>query len=213
MLTEGLAHDLLGTAVTAHLLIPGFTFTGFTRARIDTQPPGAWTPEQVVAFMLDALARGDTYILCPDNDTTREMDEKRMRWAMEDIIQNRPALSRWHPDYAEAFKAYMARMSVSGAPARCGCFGRSSRATAGPALGATVALLASAGLVLALGQGLRHLIDGGFASGSPARLNATALAMAGVIVLLALPPRPASPWSPGWASGSAPTCAGRCSTT
>ncbi len=55
-----------------------------------------------------------------------------------------------------------------------------------PAAGATAALLASAGLVLALGQGLRHLIDGGFASGSPARLNATAAAMAGTIALLAL---------------------------
>ena len=53
------------------------------------------------------------------------------------------------------------------------------------ALGATVALLASAGLVLLLGQGLRHLIDGGFASGSPARLNATALAMSAVIAMLA----------------------------
>ena len=54
------------------------------------------------------------------------------------------------------------------------------------ALGATVALLAAAGLVLALGQGLRHLIDGGFASGSQAQLNATALGMAVIIVLLAL---------------------------
>ncbi len=55
-----------------------------------------------------------------------------------------------------------------------------------PAAGATAALLASAGLVLVLGQGLRRLIDGGFASGSPARLNATAAAMAGIIALLAL---------------------------
>ena len=107
-LTEGLAHDLLGTAVTAHLLIPGFTFTGFTRVRTDTRPSGAWTPEQVVDFMLPALGRGDFYILCPDNDTTRDQDEKRIRWAMEDIVRNRPALSRWHPEYAEAFKTYMA---------------------------------------------------------------------------------------------------------
>ncbi len=108
VLTEGLAHDLLGTAVTAHLLIPGFTFTGFTRKRVATQPPGAWSPEQVVEFMLDGLAAGDFYILCPDNDTTRAQDEKRMRWAMEDIILGRPALSRWHPDHAEDFKTYMA---------------------------------------------------------------------------------------------------------
>jgi ATP-binding cassette subfamily B protein len=53
------------------------------------------------------------------------------------------------------------------------------------ALGAIVALLTAAGFLLTLGQGLRNLIDGGFASGSPARLNATALAMAGVIVGLA----------------------------
>ncbi len=107
VITEALAHDLLGTPVSAHLLIPGFTFTGFTRVRTDTQPPGAWSPEQVVDFMLEGLERGDFYILCPDNDTTRTQDEKRIRWAAEDIVQNRPALSRWHPDHADAFRAYM----------------------------------------------------------------------------------------------------------
>jgi len=109
-LTESLAHDLLATGgrVTAHLLIPGFTYTGFSRARgIAEKPAGAWTAEQVVDFMQDALARGDFYILCPDNDVPRETDEKRIRWAAEDIIANRPALSRWHPDYAAAFADYM----------------------------------------------------------------------------------------------------------
>jgi ATP-binding cassette subfamily B protein len=54
------------------------------------------------------------------------------------------------------------------------------------AAGAGIALLTAASLVLVLGQGVRHLIDGGFSSGSPALLNATALAMAGVIVGLAI---------------------------
>jgi ATP-binding cassette subfamily B protein len=54
------------------------------------------------------------------------------------------------------------------------------------AIGAVASLLVAAGLTLALGQGLRHLIDGGFAGGSVARLNRTALAMAGVIALLAV---------------------------
>ncbi|HEV7252199.1 MAG TPA: SDR family NAD(P)-dependent oxidoreductase [Mesorhizobium sp.] len=110
-LTESLAHDLRATGgrVTAHLLIPGFTFTGFTRARgVTEKPAGAWTPEQVADFMLEALARGDFYILCPDNDVSRETDEKRIAWAAGDIIENRPALSRWHPDFSEAFKAHMA---------------------------------------------------------------------------------------------------------
>jgi ATP-binding cassette subfamily B protein len=54
------------------------------------------------------------------------------------------------------------------------------------AAGAIVALAASSGLVLALGQGLKHLIDGGFASGSQSQLNGTALVMAGVIAGLAV---------------------------
>lgn len=110
-LTESLAHDLLATGqrVSAHLLIPGFTFTGLTRARgVTEKPAGAWTAEQVVDFMLPAMARGDFYILCPDNDVAREVDEKRMAWGLGDILENRPALSRWHPDYADRFKAFMA---------------------------------------------------------------------------------------------------------
>jgi NAD(P)-dependent dehydrogenase (short-subunit alcohol dehydrogenase family) len=108
-LTEGLAHTLrekAGNRVTAHLLIPGFTYTGITRTTPE-KPAGAWTPEQVIDFMLARLEAGDFYILCPDNEVTRAMDEKRMAWAMGDVIENRPALSRWHPDYARAFAAFM----------------------------------------------------------------------------------------------------------
>ena len=90
--------------VSAHLLIPGFVYTGFTKARgIAEKPAGAWEPEQVGRFPAAGLGAGDFYMLCPDNETTREMDEKRIRWAAEDIIENRPALSRWHPDYKDAF--------------------------------------------------------------------------------------------------------------
>src|SRR3954468_10052058 len=44
--------------------------------------------------MFDHIAAGDFYLLCPDNETTRAMDEKRIAWAAGDIIENRPALSR-----------------------------------------------------------------------------------------------------------------------
>jgi NAD(P)-dependent dehydrogenase (short-subunit alcohol dehydrogenase family) len=57
-LTEGLQHTLRNTPgcqVSAHLLVPGFTFTGMTRRRVSEKPPGAWTPEQVAQFMLDGL--------------------------------------------------------------------------------------------------------------------------------------------------------------
>ena len=106
--TEALQHELRGrngVQVSAHLLIPGFVFTGLTAKGRTEKPAGAWTPEQTVDFMLDRLAAGDFYILCPDGETTRELDEKRMAWAMGDIIENRPPLSRWHPDHGEAFKA------------------------------------------------------------------------------------------------------------
>lgn len=107
--TEGLAHALRnepGAKVAAHLLIPGFTFTGMTEGA-KQKPPGAWTPDQVAGFMLTCLARKDFYILCPDNETDRATDERRMAWAIGDIIENRPALSRWHPDYSQAFADYL----------------------------------------------------------------------------------------------------------
>jgi NAD(P)-dependent dehydrogenase (short-subunit alcohol dehydrogenase family) len=107
--TEGLAHELRntpGAMVSVHLLIPGFTYTGLTLGATE-KPAGAWTGEQVVDFMLEGLARGDFYILCPDNEVSRATDEKRMTWAAGDIIENRPALSRWHPDFAAAFQEHM----------------------------------------------------------------------------------------------------------
>ncbi len=110
VVTESLAHELReipDCKVTAHLLIPGFTFTGMTNAPTPEKPPGAWTPAQVVDFLLERMAAGKFYALCPDNDVTREMDERRMAWAMGDIIEDRPALSRWDPDYKQAFAAFM----------------------------------------------------------------------------------------------------------
>jgi NAD(P)-dependent dehydrogenase (short-subunit alcohol dehydrogenase family) len=55
--TELLAHELRGAAagrITAHLLIPGSTWTGMTRRGAE-KPPGAWTAEQVVDFMLEGI--------------------------------------------------------------------------------------------------------------------------------------------------------------
>ena len=104
--TEALQHDLRGRdgcQISAHLLIPGFVFTGLTVGARE-KPAAAWTPEQTVEFMLTSLERGDFYILCPDNDVPRALDEKRILWAAGDIVENRPPLSRWHKDHAQAFK-------------------------------------------------------------------------------------------------------------
>lgn len=106
--TEALQHDLRnreGCRVEARLVIPGFVFTSLTAHGRTEKPAGAWTAEQTVDFMMESLERGDFYILCPDNEVTRDLDAKRIRWAAEDIAENRPPLSRWHPDFAEMFKA------------------------------------------------------------------------------------------------------------
>jgi NAD(P)-dependent dehydrogenase (short-subunit alcohol dehydrogenase family) len=107
--TEALQHELrnvAGSRLSAHLLIPGFVFTGLTARGRSEKPAAAWTPEQTIDFMIERVGAGDFYILCPDNDVPRSLDERRILWAAGDIVENRPALSRWHPDFAEAFARF-----------------------------------------------------------------------------------------------------------
>jgi hypothetical protein len=107
--TEALQHELRNTPncrISAHLLIPGFVFTNLAARGRAEKPAGAWTPEQTVDFMMERLDAGDFYILCPDNDAPRFLDERRILWAAGDIVENRPPLSRWHPDYKKAFEAF-----------------------------------------------------------------------------------------------------------
>lgn len=102
--TESLQHDLRGRPdcrVSAHLLVPGWTTTGTAAHK-----PGAWLPEQVVERMLDRLAASSFYIVCPDNEVSEAMDRQRIVWAATDITDDRPALSRWHGSYGDAFKAF-----------------------------------------------------------------------------------------------------------
>ena len=108
--TEALQHELRnagGARISAHLLIPGFVFTRLTARGRGDKPAAAWTPEQTIDFMIERIDAGDFYILCPDNDVPRPLDERRILWAAGDIVENRPALSRWHPDYAEAFAEFV----------------------------------------------------------------------------------------------------------
>ncbi|KAJ9127979.1 hypothetical protein QFC24_000265 [Naganishia onofrii] len=109
-LTEQLAHELRntpGSKCTAHLFIPGWVHTGDRARSGQPKPPGAWTPEQTVLYMLDKLAQGQFYILCPDNDVSTELDKLRINWALGDILEDRPALSRWHPEYKARFDEYI----------------------------------------------------------------------------------------------------------
>ena len=101
--TEALEHDLRNRPdnrgagrLSTHLLVPGWTTTGKAEHK-----PGAWLPDRVVDMLLEGVAGGRFYIICPDDEVTAEMDARRILWAAEDITENRPPLSRWHPDFAE----------------------------------------------------------------------------------------------------------------
>ncbi|GGJ94747.1 SDR family NAD(P)-dependent oxidoreductase [Pseudomonas matsuisoli] len=114
VLTEQLAHELrekVGDRVTAHLLIPGYTFTpmnfpGMTAAT--AKPDAPWTADQVADRLIEGMSAADFYIFCEDNEASWELDQRRMQWAADDLIQKRPPLSRWHQDYERQFQAYIA---------------------------------------------------------------------------------------------------------
>ncbi|WP_298919878.1 SDR family NAD(P)-dependent oxidoreductase [uncultured Roseobacter sp.] len=108
VLTEQLAHELreAGAPIDAHLFVPGFTYTGMIAAFMPEKPPGAWTSEECVTYLFQRVSQGDFYILCPDNMVDEATDARRVLWGAGDIAENRPPLSRWHPDWQEAFAAF-----------------------------------------------------------------------------------------------------------
>jgi len=110
-LTEGLSHELrqcIAGNVTAHLFVPGWTYTALTGAgHLSEKPAGAWTAEETVLYMLDRVRNGDFYILVPDNETRKEVDQLRILWAAADVAEGRPALSRWHPNYKSLYEEYI----------------------------------------------------------------------------------------------------------
>lgn len=133
--TEGLEHELMkrrtnnGGKLFAALLIPGWVNTSIAlkeqRMRAENEgkldefeedkvffhegkpAEGAWMPMQVIDFMTKELEKGGFYVVCPDNDVDRETDKLRMTWAMQDVTKNRAPLSRWHPEWKDAFAEYL----------------------------------------------------------------------------------------------------------
>lgn len=133
--TESLSHELRSRPqaanVTAHLFMcvrpvlvvvghllsvefdsPGWTWTGLTAGEanqdnLDEKPPGAWTALETVQFMLDRVRSGDFYIVVPDHETRKEVDHLGIMWGAGDVVEGRPALSRWHQTYKSVFEEYV----------------------------------------------------------------------------------------------------------
>lgn len=107
-LAENLSFDLRGEArVAAHLLVPGWTFTGLTAGGASDKPAGAWWPDQVVAYLEAKMAEGQFYVLCPDNDVREETDRKRMLWGAGDAVHGRPPLTRWRDEWKDKAQEWM----------------------------------------------------------------------------------------------------------
>ena len=111
VLTEGLAHALrnvAGCRVTAHLLVPGSTFTGMTARGRDRE--AARRLDAGAGRRLHARSDGDGRFL---HHLPRQRRDPRHRQPRESCgrprtsSDNRPALSRWHPDYKDEFAAFM----------------------------------------------------------------------------------------------------------
>ncbi|KAF2837516.1 short chain dehydrogenase/reductase [Patellaria atrata CBS 101060] len=111
-LAEHLSYDLRDTKTSVHLLVPGWTFTGMSGGgplSNTEKPAGAWWPEQVADYLYQKMDEGKFYAICPDNDVTSDMDKKRMLWSNGDLVDERPALSRWRETWQDDVKAYMKR--------------------------------------------------------------------------------------------------------
>ena len=108
VLSEQLAHELrqAEAPISVHLFVPGFTYTGMTASFFPEKPAAAWTSEQTVDHFVDRMSKGEFYILCPDNDVDSTRDNRRIEWNAADLIENRPPLSRWHPDYEAKFAIF-----------------------------------------------------------------------------------------------------------
>lgn len=107
---EQLAYDLrtegssiFAPHVSAHLLVPGWAFTGLSgnvgpvedEVALKNKPHGAWLPSQVAEYGVKKINEGKFYIICPDTDVDESLDNARMTWATQDITEGRSALSRW----------------------------------------------------------------------------------------------------------------------
>ncbi|KAJ4346224.1 hypothetical protein N0V95_005590 [Ascochyta clinopodiicola] len=114
-LAEHLSFDLKDTQTNVHLLVPGWTFTGLSGnhpGQEAKKPDGAWSPAQVAGFMAQKMEKNKFYIICPDNDVSEETDKKRMLWSVGDVVNERPPLTRWRPEFKEEAEEWIAKQKA-----------------------------------------------------------------------------------------------------
>jgi len=73
------------------------------------KPPGAWTADETADFVLRKLREGSFYLTQPEADEPPDgrKTQLRMMWSMNDVLQDRPPMSRWEPGHLAAFEEFM----------------------------------------------------------------------------------------------------------
>ncbi|KAL2681869.1 hypothetical protein IWX47DRAFT_868686 [Phyllosticta citricarpa] len=115
-LAEHLDYDLRDEKhLSVHLLVPGWTFTGMTGGGPSAsreKPAGAWSADQVVSYLVQKMEKDKFYVICPDNDVDEATDKKRILWSIGDVVEERPALTRWRDEWKGEAREWMERTSV-----------------------------------------------------------------------------------------------------
>lgn len=119
VLVEDLEHRLRNTKgcqVSARLLLPGMMDTEFAyntqkrlrgaRAAEGTKMgKGSVPPSDVADLLLKSVAEGGPfYVIADDSDLNREQFKRAVQWSSEDIVKERPPLSRWLSPYREQYR-------------------------------------------------------------------------------------------------------------
>jgi hypothetical protein len=65
---------------------------GNAARRKPTRPAAGWSADQVAERLIQGLERNEFYILCQDNETTRDQNERCILWAAGDLTE-RPSKS------------------------------------------------------------------------------------------------------------------------
>jgi len=124
-LAEHLSHDMKKASpeLKVHLLVPGWVYTGLSgnpgpiddEVASKNKPNGAWLPSTTAEYAMKHIKNDKFYIVCPDDDVSEALDQARMTWGAEDVVEGRPALSRWDAktkdEAAEWIKKEAARRS------------------------------------------------------------------------------------------------------
>eukprot|EP00929_Paragymnodinium_shiwhaense_P037110 TRINITY_DN19832_c0_g1_i1.p1 TRINITY_DN19832_c0_g1~~TRINITY_DN19832_c0_g1_i1.p1 ORF type:complete len:328 (-),score=44.25 TRINITY_DN19832_c0_g1_i1:128-1111(-) len=120
---ESLEHELRNLPdhkLRGVLLCPGRTVTDVTAATLEADGSAekaaanrkdlaaAWGPnampaEHPVEVLFEAIDNGKFYGVCTDHYKTKAACLGEVKQSADDVLLNRPPLSRWHPDFEPAF--------------------------------------------------------------------------------------------------------------